>query len=89
MTTPTQAAEALRDRCKAMYQQMTRDAMLRQGSPVDDLMAFVIAETGRSADPSLKESLPVVLYFGSDTDRDEFIALVHEAKPGMIAKRMP
>lgn len=82
-------SDALRERCKAMYQKMTRDAMLRQGSPVDDLLAFVVSETGRAADPSLKETLPCVLYFGSDADRDEFIALVHEAKPGMIAKRMP
>ena len=79
----------LRDRCKEMYQRMQRDAMLRQGSPVDDLMAFVLAEIGRSADTSLEETLPVVIYFGSDADRDEFIALVHEAKPGMMAKRFP
>lgn len=82
-------SDKLRDRCKAMYQQMQRDAILRQGSPVDDLMAFVLAEVGRTADASLEESLPCVLYFGSDADREEFIALVHEAKPGMIAKRMP
>lgn len=34
----------LRDRCKAMYETMSRNAMLRQGSPVDELMAFVQAE---------------------------------------------
>ncbi len=80
---------SLRDRCKAMYQQMQRDAMLRQGSPVDDLVAFVVAETGRTADKRLKESLPLCLYFATDQDRDEFIALVHEAKPNMITKRIP
>jgi hypothetical protein len=79
----------LRDRCKAMYQQMQRDAMLRQGSPVDDLMAFVVAETGRTADEGLKNTLPLCLYFGSEQDREEFVALVREAKPGMITKRMP
>ena len=90
MTARNDAVEMkMRDRCKAMYQQMTRDAMLRQGSPVDDLMGFVLAEIGRTADPRLEESLPVVMYFGSDADRDEFIALVHEAKPGMMAKRFP
>jgi hypothetical protein len=82
-------SDKLRDRCKAMYQKMQTDAILRQGSPVDDLMGFVLAEIGRSADTSLEESKPVVLYFGSDEDRDEFVALVHEAKPGMIAKRFP
>lgn len=39
----------LRDRCKEMYQAMSRNAMLRQGSPVDDLMAFVQSEIGRGA----------------------------------------
>jgi len=79
----------LRERCKAMYQQMQRDAMLRQGSPVDDLMAFVLAEKGRAADARLEESLPLVVYLGNSEDREEFIAMVREAKPKMIAKRMP
>lgn len=72
-----------------MYQKMQTDAILRQGSPVDDLMAFVLSEKGRSADDALTEALPLVLYFGNDTDRDEFIVLFNEVKPGMIAKRMP
>ena len=79
----------LRERCKAMYEKMGRDAMLRQGSPVDDLMAFVVAETGRSADKGLEETLPLCLYFGSAEDREEFIAIVREAKPGMVMKQMP
>lgn len=53
------------------------------------LMAFVMSEKGRAADESLKDTLPLVLYFGSEADREEFVAIVHEAKPGMIAKRMP
>jgi hypothetical protein len=79
----------LRDRCKAFYQQMQRDAMLRQGSPVDDLVAFVVAENGRTADPALAETLPLCLYFPSEQDREEFIALVQEAKPHMLMKRLP
>lgn len=79
----------LRDRCKEFYQQAQRDAMLRQGSPVDDLMAFIVAETGRSADATLEKTLPLCLYFGSKEDREEFVAMVQEAKPGMICKRMP
>ena len=81
--------ETLRERCKAMYQQMQQNAILRQGSPVDDLMAFVMAENGRSADERLDPTLPLVLYFGNEADRDEFIAAVREAKPGMVMKRMP
>lgn len=79
----------LRDRCKAMYQQMQTNAMLRQGSPVDDLTAFVLAEKGRAADDSLKETLPLVLYFVTDADRDEFLEIVREAKPNMLTKKIP
>ena len=79
----------LMDRCKQFHQKAQRDAMLRQGSPVDDLMAFVLSEQGRAADESLKDTLPVVLYFGGDDDREEFMAAVREAKPGMMSKRMP
>lgn len=79
----------LRDRCKEMYQKMGRDAMLRQGSPVDDLMAFVQSELGRSADERLDDTKALFLYFPTDADRSEFMALVMEAKPGMIAKAIP
>lgn len=79
----------LRDRCKEFYQKMQRDAMLRQGSPVDDLAAFVVSETGRAADSRLDKTLPLCLYFGNETDREEFIALVREAKPTMTMKVMP
>lgn len=65
------------------------DAMLRQGSPLDNLIAFVTAEYGRAADEMLDQSKPLVLYFGSDADRDEFIAMVREAKPGMMTKKLP
>ncbi len=80
---------SLRDRCKEFYSQMQRNGMLRQGSPVDDLMAFVIAEKGRTGDPALEESLPLCLYFGSQEDRDGFMEIVREVKPGMIAKPLP
>lgn len=63
--------------------------MLRQGSPVDDLVAFVLAEQGRTADASLDDALPLVLYFACKADREEFITLMREAKPGMITKKMP
>lgn len=79
----------LRDRCKEMIGTLQRNAMLRQGSPVDDLMAFVQSEHGRAADPSPEDMRPVILYFGSDQDRDEFMATVREVKPGMVAKPIP
>jgi hypothetical protein len=79
----------LRDRCKEFYQTMQTNAMLRQGSPVDDLVAFVMSEYGRAADKSLADALPLVLYFGDQKDRDEFMELIRLAKPGMRVKRMP
>lgn len=80
---------SLRDRCKEMLQKLQRDAILRQGSPVDDLMAFVVAERGRGAAAELEDSSPVCLYFANEEDREEFIALVREIKPGMITRRIP
>lgn len=79
----------LRDRCKAMYQQMRQDAMLRQGSPVDDLLAFVLAERGRTGDEALSASLPLCLYFDSEESRQEFIEMFQEAKPNCRMKKLP
>jgi len=84
-----EAKMSLRDRCKEVLATIQRDGMLRQGNPVETLMAFVESERGKAADSSLKDTRPVILYFGNDADRDEFLAIVHEAKPGMIAKRLP
>jgi hypothetical protein len=72
-----------------MLGKLQTDAILRQGSPVDDLMVFVQAEKGRAADDGLKDTLPLILYFGSEQDREEFMALVREAKPNLMAKRLP
>ena len=80
---------SLRDRCTEFLAQLQRNGILRQGNPVDDLVAFVETERGRSADSSLADTKPLVLYFGTEYDRQEFIEIVHMAKPGMIAKKMP
>jgi hypothetical protein len=79
----------LRERCKAFYQKAQQDAMLRQNSPVDELVNFVVSEIGRAADERLNDSLPLCLYFHSKEDREEFVAAVHEAKPNMIARKWP
>lgn len=80
---------ALRDRCKAMYETMSRNAILRQGSPVDDLMAFVQSEIGRGADPGLEDTRSLILYFADEEGRAEMKAAILEAKPGMYAKDIP
>lgn len=38
--------------------------------------------------PELRDSFPVVLYFKTDAERQDFIRLVQEAKPGLIAKEL-
>lgn len=80
---------SLRSRCAALYQKMQQDAMYRQGSAVDDLMTFVIAEQGRAVDWNLAQTFPLCLYFRSNRDREEVVELVQEVKPSTIVKRMP
>ncbi len=81
--------QKLRDRCKEFLGVAQQKAITRTGSPVDDLMAFVNAERGRAADPSLEDTKPMILYFGNEQDREEFISIVREVKPGMVAKPIP
>lgn len=73
MTPHDQAMAGLRDQCRQVYQQIGRDAMLRQGDPVDTIFAFaksLIADreyvigwndgfefARRSPDPELVEAL--------------------------------
>lgn len=80
---------SLRDRCKEMCSQMQRNGILRQGSPVDDLMAFVQSEIGRTADERLEDTCSLILYFGNDPDRAEFKAMVAEVKPNWMMKEIP
>jgi hypothetical protein len=80
---------AFRERCREFLNQQRRDAMLRQGSPLDDIISFVLCEMGRAVDEKLDDKIPLALYFSSVADREEFVKAVMEAKPGMIAKRWP
>ncbi len=78
---------SLRERCKEFLS--LQRSPLQRGDPIDDLLAFVEAERGRSADSSLEDTRPLILYFANDYDRNEFIEIVHQAKPGMVAKKIP
>ena len=79
----------LKDRCEAMLDKLQRDRMLRQGSPVDDLMAFVLAEVGRASESRFEEAMPLCIYFHTDKDRKEFIKIFRELKPTMMTKKVP
>lgn len=79
----------LRDRCKQILNQINKDAILRQGSSVETLTAFVLSETGRKADPRLEPTAPLVLYFLNKEAREEFVEMTRAANPQWVAKRMP
>ena len=82
-------AKTLRDRCKIIADKIARDGMLRQGSAIDTILEFVLAERGRASDPPLEGTLPLVLYCGSKADRDGLIAVFREVHPNAISKEMP
>lgn len=83
------AGKSLRDRCKEILDQIQQDALLRQHSSVDTLMAFVQTEVGRTADPLLGPSQPLVLYFPTVEDREQFIQEVRSIHPGWSTRKMP
>lgn len=74
----------LRSRCAAFLGLISHHDL----SVVDNLVAFVVAETGRSADARLDQSLPLCLYFSTKADREEFIQIYHEAKPHAVVKKI-
>ena len=80
----------LRGRCTKFLTDMIRNMpSAHVDELVSDLMDFVVAETGRTAEERLDQSLPLCLYFATKENREEFVALMHEARPHMIVKRMP
>lgn len=81
--------KTLADRCRDFVDTAMRRNMLRVGNPVDDLAAFVVSERGRAGSPELEGSLPVVLYFRTEQDREEFLAAAIALNPGMIARPVP
>jgi hypothetical protein len=81
--------QTLRDRCKEILHQITKDAILRQGSSVETLMAFVQSEFGRTADERLDPSKPLVLYFPDDKTREQFIEEVRQYNPNFVSRKMP
>lgn len=74
----------LRDRCKAFA-----DTVVCPTEMEDDLEAFVVTEIGRASSEKFDDAVPLALYFGTVADREEFVALIVAAKPGMITKRWP
>lgn len=63
--------------------------MLRQGDPVSDIHDFVLSEIGRAADKALEKSLPLVLYFQTETDRQDLVDAIMLEKPHMLSRKWP
>lgn len=83
----------LRDRCQVILAKISQGGFERLGkhvdvSPLDTLVDFVCAEVGRTADDKLDDTLPLVLYFGDEADREEFIAMVRDVKPTWTARKI-
>lgn len=81
-------SETLKARCRAFLSKQQRRAIMRTGDPVQELFEFVIAESGRKAAPELDETMPLCLYFKTDVDREDFIALVQHINPNMTARKV-
>ena len=79
----------LEKRCRQFLSTQQKRAVMRVGDPVQELMGFVLAERGRAVDKGLEDSLPLVLYFTSVTDRKEFVAAILKANPNLIPRPMP
>lgn len=68
--------------------------VIRNGEGVDNEISVPRGDAAQLAtamvtpDDRLNGTKPLVLYFGSDEDRDELIAAVHEIKPDMIARKL-
>lgn len=70
------------DRCRDfLAQHPTPDARV--------LLDFVVAEHGRSLADALDNTLPLCLYFGTKADRDNFIAVIKDAAPQLVAHKVP
>jgi hypothetical protein len=81
----------LKDRCRTfLIEALKSKASCQVIDIVDDLEAFVVAETGRAAGgDKLDKSLPLCLYFKDAEDREAFIAAVMQFQPNLVAKRLP
>jgi hypothetical protein len=85
----------LADRCTKVLRDFddVRDteppSLMRGKKMVDYLKNFVLSEVGRASDEAFGDGAPLVLYFADEASREEFMAIVMEAKPNWISKRWP
>ena len=87
MADKDQEPGGLRERCADVvaHNSWTKD----DAESVDYLMAFVIAEIGRSASTHFEKSAPLCIYFADDASREEFIEVFKEAKPNVVTRKFP
>lgn len=60
-----------------------------QEEALQDRYDFELSETGRAASEKLADAKPLVLYFATEADREELVAIYQQAKPGAITRRWP
>lgn len=73
--------DTLKDRCRKFLEHSV-------GDPVQELYEFVIAEQGRKLAPELDDSVPLCLYFETDAEREDFVAMVQQINPNMRARKV-
>lgn len=79
----------LRERCLEFYKASGRPLRLREGELVQAIYDFVLSEIGRSADEKLTDAHPLVMYFTTKSDREEFMEAILAENPNMISRRWP
>lgn len=93
--------KTLRDRCgealgkikkieRESDQGVLNNAHIRRwDAMLDYLTDFVHSEAGRKGDPKLDQTAPLVLYFGNEQDRADFIKAAEAELPNGRWKEMP
>jgi hypothetical protein len=82
-------SSGLRERCAKIVAHIRYCSPIEYDEAVDEMLAFVIAEIGRSSITKFEKSAPLCLYFEDDASREEFIEVFKEAKPNVVTRKMP
>lgn len=73
-----------RERAKGFLDKQAMKAITRTDDPVQDLLDFVLMETGRV--PELEDAYAVVLYLADKKTAEEIAEAFQQAKPNSIVR---